>query len=783
STSSYSGGTVIARGTLAFRGSIAATGNSPVGTGTIQLGDSIISGDAAFVLEAGANAATESRSITVAGGTGTRTIGNFGISNGVWYDGQISLAHDVILASNWGKFALITGTGNVSINTNGNTAFWVQLGGTGAGGSSSSPNTYSGSTTITQGLVTLNKTAGVDAIPHDLTIGDGLGNAATAKVQLLGSNQINDSSVVTFKSDGLFSLNGLSDTVGAISSFAATNGQISNAVTGASVLTLGASSGSYTFSGVISNTTGTLKLVKNGGYTQELTGANTYSGGTDINNGLLKVNNVSGSGLGTGPVNVNNGGTLGGTGAITAAVEIKSGGHGAPGNSVGSQSVTSLTLDSGSILDFEFNTGLGTPNDQYLVTASGGLTINGGQFNLYNEGNTSIFSTNGTYKLMQYAGSIGGTGIGALSVATGSQVAGHTYTFNTTSDAGWVDLVIGASGNNSKLWVGGTEPTTSLQTTTYAQPSFGKLLLNAATPSASVTLSSNGSDALTTNASVSLTGQAASSTASPIVNFGTVSTINVGLATNVAGDYTGTSNAVVIDNLAANSSGTSQGSDNGNAYVYVTGTVGWAKATGTTFVPAETLSASVANSTPLAGLASVVHDFVGNTDATSAELLAGATTGSGAQTVQMNWRQHTTAEYTNSLIVSDVVDLTLDVSKLASSTYVLQMSYNENDPLIGGPTSEATLAANGKIYVAWLNGSTWVNAGIVDLTHFKGIEAYPAGDLTVGDWGVDTAANKAWVVLDHASTFAVVPEPATMAFLAFGGLTMMGAALRRRRQG
>lgn len=49
----------------------------------------------------------------------------------------------------------------------------------------------------------------------------------------------------------------------------------------------------------------------------------------------------------------------------------------------------------------------------------------------------------------------------------------------------------------------------------------------------------------------------------------------------------------------------------------------------------------------------------------------------------------------------------------------------------------------------------------------------------LGSWGVDTATNTVWAVLDHNSQFAVVPEPAT------GGLLALGTALlglRRRRK-
>ncbi|MDD4891049.1 MAG: PEP-CTERM sorting domain-containing protein [Phycisphaerae bacterium] len=360
--------------------------------------------------------------------------------------------------------------------------------------------------------------------------------------------------------------------------------------------------------------------------------------------------------------------------------------------------------------------------------------------------------------------------------------------FNATLRAGGTDGVytIGDSGilkpysqantptNNSKLWIGTAQPTASLQTTSGAQ-AFGKVLLNSV-QSDTLNLHSYGYHASDTNASVTLTGAAMSSNAPTLVNFGTVSAINVGLNTSVAGEYTGTGSAITIDNLATNSSDTSQGSDNGNAYIYVTGIVGWAKAApaGSDFDSGEALSAYVANSTSLAGLASVVHDFVGNADYTSAKLLAGTTTSDGAQTAQMNWRQHTATEYSDSQVISDVVDLTLDVSKLADTTYVLQMTYDPSTIPTG--KTEADLAL---LYSA--DGLTWANAGTG-----SNLGAWTSSDTTPGQWGVDTATNVVWAVLNHNSQFAigtVVPEPATMGFLALGGLAMAGAAIRRRWRG
>jgi autotransporter-associated beta strand protein len=83
-------------------------------------------------------------------------------------------------------------------------------------------------------------------------------------------------------------------------------------------LTIGTNNLSTTLAGSIQNT-GSITKVGTG--TLTLTGANTYTGGTTISSGILLVNNLSGSGTGTGAVSVN-AGTLGGSGIIGGAVTV-----------------------------------------------------------------------------------------------------------------------------------------------------------------------------------------------------------------------------------------------------------------------------------------------------------------------------------------------------------------------------------------------------------------------------------------------------------------------------
>ena len=97
---------------------------------------------------------------------------------------------------------------------------------------------------------------------------------------------------------------------------------------GAFELTVGSNNHDTIFTGAIQDggifggTGGSLTKIGTGILT--LAGANTYTGGTTIEEGRLVVNNTSGSGTGSGTVAVN-AGTLGGTGTIAGAVTVASG--------------------------------------------------------------------------------------------------------------------------------------------------------------------------------------------------------------------------------------------------------------------------------------------------------------------------------------------------------------------------------------------------------------------------------------------------------------------------
>jgi autotransporter-associated beta strand protein len=185
---------------------------------------------------------------------------------------------------------------------------------------------------------------------------------------------------------------------------------------------------------------GTSGLVKLDSGTLVLSGANSYTGGTTVAGGTLRVN-----GSVVGRVDVAAGATLGGSGSIFGDVIVGLGGTIAPGASVGTLTVGSLTLRSGSILNYEFSrpdvVG-GGAND--LIVVTGDLTLAG----TVNVAALEGFGV-GTYRLMTYGGAMTDNGL-----AFGILPAGFGYQL-LTNVPGQVSLqVVGARSASAQYWDG-----------------------------------------------------------------------------------------------------------------------------------------------------------------------------------------------------------------------------------------------------------------------------------------------------------------------------------------
>jgi autotransporter-associated beta strand protein len=251
----------------------------------------------------------------------------------------------------------------------------------------SGANTYTGLTVVSQGTLAY-------GINSALSSGGVTVNGATA----------------------IFDLKNYTDTVGAViltqGTIAATGATTGGILTGTSyTVASGLVSARLAGSGVT--------LTKTGAGTVILSGANTYTGATTISGGTLRLDGSLASGS---TVGIGASGTLGGTGTANGTVTGVSGAHIAPGASIGQLTVGSLVISTGMVLNYEF----GATNDYISVVNSGGLTINGGTFNLTTTSG-GLFNTNGSYNLMGYTGTLGGAASN-LSVNDASK----KYTFAAT---------------------------------------------------------------------------------------------------------------------------------------------------------------------------------------------------------------------------------------------------------------------------------------------------------------------------------------------------------------
>ncbi|HPA21455.1 MAG TPA: autotransporter-associated beta strand repeat-containing protein [Verrucomicrobiae bacterium] len=282
----------------------------------------------------------------------------FYASSNVTFNGPITLNTNGVLAmdhwyptggeqpggkKNWIIDSVISDDGNSR-----NVYFYHQLGGSATGTVTRTSeffvggaSTYGGKTYITANrapdgfgpyTATVRLTNGNDRLPTTTTVFlGGLTNG-------VGHAQAN----------GRLILNGYNQEVAGL---VALGTGVSNSVVGGqanlSTLTLNIAAGvTNRFTGFLGGpdlNDNNLALISKGPGILDLAGANTYTGTTTVTNGTLRVN---GTHIGGGNYSIQNGGTLGGTGLIDAAIHVLDGGFAAPGNPIGT-----LTTSNNFILD------------------------------------------------------------------------------------------------------------------------------------------------------------------------------------------------------------------------------------------------------------------------------------------------------------------------------------------------------------------------------------------------------------------------------------------------
>jgi fibronectin-binding autotransporter adhesin len=326
--------------------------------------------------------------------------------------------------------------------------------------SGSSANTYSGTTSVNEGTLILNKTAGVDAILGPLTVGNDAGGGSSDLVQLAGANQIDTAAAVTIDSNGWLDLNGNAQTFGNTASTILTMeyGQNSSAIlsTEAGTLTLGGASG---VSGVVFNGAGLITTSAP---------AALISGNLNLGTGT-RTFTVNASGAMTNNAQISAAITGSGTGALTKA------GTGTLLLSASNSATYSgqTTLSAGTIA-LGNNNALGTGG--VTVSAAALIRADGGPITLPNAITMSSTLTLSGNQNLSLGGAITVTGnsfsltvansatttIGSVSIAT----SGNTWFVNTDL-ASTVTLAgsVTSAGNFEKSGVGRLTVTGALNVT------------------------------------------------------------------------------------------------------------------------------------------------------------------------------------------------------------------------------------------------------------------------------------------------------------------------------
>jgi fibronectin-binding autotransporter adhesin len=247
-----------------------------------------------------------------------------------------------------------------------------------------------------------------------------------------------------FTVNSTLNLNGFNNTIGSLSG----TGTVLNNGQATATLTVGNDNSNSTFSGVLENGRSVLQLTKVGTGTLTLTGANTYTGGTNLNGGILAVN--SDGNLGTGPLSFN-GGTLealaaGGGITSSKAITLNAGG----GTFLADFSTASTLSGAITGVGALTKTGSGTLILTGTNTYGGGTTLSAGTLQLGNGGTTGSITGNindngalvfNRSNTLTFGGVISGTG-SVQQNGTGTTVltGNNTYTGGTTINAGTLQL-------------------------------------------------------------------------------------------------------------------------------------------------------------------------------------------------------------------------------------------------------------------------------------------------------------------------------------------------------
>ncbi len=394
----YTGTTTVRNGTLILEGNAASGSNGTLGNAAsaVIVNDASTTGSMNTALLIGATGVSVNRSITVGAQGATTTLGGNIASGTGTFTGAISLAKNVDLTAAGTSAITFSGAltdGAASANVTKTGAGTVILSNTG--------NAYDGTTAITAGTLRLG-----------------------------AANVVPNGSAVTVSTGATFDLNGFSETIGSL----AGSGNVTG-TSGTITLNTGGNNASTLFSGIVSDSAGTLSLTKSGTGTMTLTGANTYDGATSVAAGTLVAANNTALGSATGATSVTAGATLAFQGGITVTGETLT----LNTNNSAPSTAALANLSGTNVSTGAVTLTAATANDAVRVDVAGGsqLTLSGA---IGQGANAAVLAKSGTGTL----------------VLSGA----NTYTGLTNVTAGTLvvanNAALGASSGDTSVQIGAT---------------------------------------------------------------------------------------------------------------------------------------------------------------------------------------------------------------------------------------------------------------------------------------------------------------------------------------
>lgn len=286
-------------------------------------------------------------------------------------------------------------------------------------------------TLVSTGAVTVNNTAGATST---LTLG-------TNFTQTIGALTFGGTGATTGSTNNVTLNTGATLTLGGTVTYFATGNPAAATIAGPGTLAIGAArtfdvgnSSSSVNEIIISAPVSGGSITKIGAGNLNLSGANTYTGGTTVSAGGLVVRNTTGSGVGTGALTIQSSANLRGSGFIAGFTTIQSGaslGTGGTGATPGNLTFTNgLTLADGAMFNFT----LGTESDKFTLT---GGTLTGAS----TLGSLTINLTAGTgfgagvYTLFDFStGGVTTNNFTATDFSLGTTISGYSYALATAGN-------------------------------------------------------------------------------------------------------------------------------------------------------------------------------------------------------------------------------------------------------------------------------------------------------------------------------------------------------------